>query len=595
VSFWAELKRRNVFKVAAAYAVLAWLLLQVTSLLAPALLLPAWTITLVTVLLLIGFPVALLLAWAYELTPDGIKPTAAVQRGEPGVRASGARMNYVLAGLLIVAVGFIAVDRLFLRTSAAGGGEGAAAISRLAVLPCDNLSPDPNDSYFAPGMHEELLNRLAQIGNLRLTSRTSVLQYADTTTRPTIPEIAVVLGVDAIMECSVRYAVDQLLFTAQVIGASDDTHLWSGSYDADMSDLASLFEIQGEIAMSVANAVRIRFFAAEIERIAHPPTESREAYELYLAARSLEIQDLGRAQQLLDQALAIDEKFVDAWLAKSYAHRLRSAVLPPETQKAESERAFAAANRAIELAPDDGRGHAALGTYLWQQQRWLEAERSYRRARELGLAPGYVEGYGLMQLAVGHFDRAREGLEVQLAVDPLNPNTASFLMMTYELLGDDEARARALERGASLYAVWPPGLDQMLIRLADGDKERLRAFSWPIFRPLIAIGVDNIDTPARGLEALRQRYTTGPRNGVALFVMAAWANYFGDPALALEWLEEAGPAGNWARVWHPAFRSVRQDPGFERLAAARGLPEYWDEFGWPPTCERRGDGSFDCD
>jgi TolB-like protein/Tfp pilus assembly protein PilF len=552
-------------------------------------------VTFVTVLLLIGFPIALFLAWAYELTPDGIKPTAALPPGESGGRASGSRLNYVLGGLLILAVGFIAADRFYLRASASGGGEGSAGISRLAVLPCDNLSPDPNDSYFAPGIHEELLNRLAQVGNLRLTSRSSVLQYADATARPTVPQIAAVLGVDAIMECSVRYAADQLLFTAQVIGASDDTHLWSGTYEADMSDLASLFEIQAEIAMSVANAVRVRFFDAEIEKIARPPTESQEAYELYLAARASGVTRPDRALSLLDQALAIDGEFVDAWLAKSYAHVMRGAIVSPADAAAESQHASDAANRALELNPDDGRGHAALGRQAWVRGRWLEAERHFRRAQELGLALGQVEGYGVMQMAVGHFDRARAALEAQLAVDPLNSVTASFLLMTYELLGDNEARQRAFERGASLYTVWPERFDDMLIRLAAGDIERVRAYQWPEFRPLVSIVMPNLEDPKSGIEALREFYAEGVRASVILFWIGSWAAYFGDPALALEWLEEAGPAGNWARVWYPAFASVRRDPGFERLAAARGLPEYWDEFGWPPICERRADGSFDCE
>jgi tetratricopeptide (TPR) repeat protein len=227
--------------------------------------------------------------------------------------------------------------------------------------------------------------------------------------------------------------------------------------------------------------------------------------------------------------------------------------------------------------------------------RWLEAERRFRRAQELGLALGQVEGYGVMQMAVGHFDRAREALEAQLAVDPMNQTTASFLLMTYELLGDVEARQRAFERGASLYTVWPDRFDDMLIRLAAGDIERVRAYEWPEFSRLVSIAKANLDDPTSGIEALRAFYADGIRASVILFWISAWADYFGDPALALEWLEEAGPAGNWARVWYPAFASVRRDPGFERLAAARGLPAYWDEFGWPPICERRGDGSFDCD
>ena len=282
--FWNELRRRNVFKVAGAYALLAWLLVQVASAVFPSLLLPGWTVTLVTVLLIIGFPVAILLAWAYELTPEGIKPAA--QAGTADHSGSGSRLNYVLAGLLVLGVGFVVLDRTLLSLTGTGGGQAGGTI-RLAVLPCDNLSPDPNSPDFAPGIHDELLNRLALIGNLRLTSRTSVLQYSDAAARPTVPEIGASLAVDTIMECSVTHAGNNLRFTTQVIDVAEDAHVWSGSYTADMSDLDALFETQAEIAMDVANAVSVRFFAAEIERIARAPTRSPEAYELYLSALGL--------------------------------------------------------------------------------------------------------------------------------------------------------------------------------------------------------------------------------------------------------------------------------------------------------------------
>jgi TolB-like protein/Tfp pilus assembly protein PilF len=597
MSFWRELRRRNVFKVAAAYAIVAWLLVQVASVVFPALLLPAWTVTFVTVLIITGFPVALFLAWAFELTPEGIKPAAALSAEERGPRGSSARLNYLLAGLLVLAVGYIVVDRIFLTPSSAiGSGGPQGGISRLAVLPCDNLSPDPNDSYFAPGIHEELLNRLARIGNLRLTSRSSVQQYADTATRPAMPAIGTTLGVDAIIECSVRYAADELLFTAQLVDAQSDTHLWSDSYRADMSDLADLFQIQAEIAMNVANAVRIGFFAEEIERISRRPTESREAYELYLAAQGLSpARQFNRVLYLLDQALAIDSGFVEAWLAKAVAHQFRGASSPPDARSVEETRAFDAIDKALQLDPEDGRGYAARGRLLGLGGRWLEAQRNFARARELGVPLGQIQD-GVMQMAVGHFERARDSLEAQLAIDPMNRNTATFLMMTYAKLGDLAARERAFARGASLYAVWPDPLDDLLIRLGEGNVERLRAFSGMPRSEIVVASVANLDAPGSGLAALRELHTD-PRqhSAVTLFVMSAWAAYFGDPALSLEWLAEGALPGNMARVWYPAFDAVRREPGFAKLLEDQGLPEYWDENGWPPFCARRENDSFACE
>jgi TolB-like protein len=594
MSFWRELRRRNVFKVAGAYAIVAWLLVQVASVVFPALLLPAWTVTFVTVLIMIGFPIALFLAWAYELTPEGIKPVAALHEGAQR-RTSGSRLNYLLAGLLAIALGYIIVDRALLTPSGAiDDGSSQSGISRLAVLPCDNLSPDPNDSYFAPGIHEELLNRLARIGNLRLTSRSSVQQFANSATRPAMPEIGTALGVDAIIECSVRYASDELLFTAQLVDAKSDTHLWSDSYKADMSDLAALFEIQAEIAMNVANAVKVGFFDEEIERIARRPTESREAYELYLATRGLEFGQFDRALPLLDQALAIDDSFVEAWLAKSMAHQFRGAVAPVDARNPDEQYAVDAIERAQQLDPTDGRGYAALGSLLGLRGRWAEAERNFSRARELGLPPSQI-GDGVISMAVGHFERARASLEAALAVDPMNRSTATFLMMTYEKIGDVEARDRAFARGNSLYAIWPDPLDDMVIRLAEGDVQALRAFSGMRGFGAIQSGIANLGSPAAGLAALRDVHADPQRRTpLNLFVMSAWAAYFGDSALSLAWLEEGALPGNMARVWYPLFDGVRREPGFARLLEDLGLPEYWDAYGWPPFCARRGDGSVSC-
>ena len=184
MSFWGELRRRNVFKVGVAYLIVAWLLIQVAGLVFPQLQLPAWAPTFVTVLLIIGFPVALVLAWAYEITPEGVKQTRDVPLAGGVTATTGRKLDFIVIALLVVALGFVVVDQYVLE----GPGVARAAVPRLAVLPCENLSPEARDAYFAAQMHEEILNQLAKLSGLRVIARTSVMQYA--TSRPAISQIA---------------------------------------------------------------------------------------------------------------------------------------------------------------------------------------------------------------------------------------------------------------------------------------------------------------------------------------------------------------------------------------------------------------------
>jgi len=596
MSFWNELRRRNVFKVAGAYALLAWLIVQVASVVFPPLQLPEWTVTLVTVLLIIGFPLAIFLAWAYELTPSGVQPTQQAGANAPGYTGSGARMNYVLGGLLVLALGFIAVDKTLL--SPAGSSREADGTIWLAVLPCDNLSPDRNGPDYAPGLHDELLNRLALIRNLHLTSRTSVLRYADPATRPSIPEIGSALRVDAIMECTVTQAGRNLRLTTQVIDVSKDTHLWSGSYPADISDLDAMFETEAQIAMDVANAVSVQFFETEIEQIKKTRTRSPEAFESYLAALGLGLLQPARQLALFDEALALDDEFVDAWVAKGVAHSFL-AFISPGTQVAEElQRSREALDRARALAPMNVRVIAATAGLLGNTGHWIEAEEEFARAFELGLEPYAAQGYATLQMGVGHFERARDLWTEQLEHDPLDAQAASFLMMAYEKLGEDELMRQLDERGRTRYLQWPDPFETILIAMAEDDRATLRAPDAPGRAQLLEGLTEYLDDPAGGLVRLHE-LDADPNRPPPLnqFIRSALAAYFGDPEFSLELHREfrdQGMPGNLQRTWYPIFDSVRALPGFEQLLEELGLPEYWDRYGWPTQCTRFGDGSFDC-
>jgi TolB-like protein len=283
MSVWGELRRRNVFKVGAAYLVAAWLLAQLVGLVEEPLALPSWFDTAVLVFLAVGFPIALLLAWAYEVTPEGIKKTRHVPLEESIRGLTGQKLNYIVTGLLVLAVALLAVDSYVLRGRAGPRDtENRAALqaaaeatlappapardvlpSSIAVLQCDNFSTDPDNAFFAASLHEEMLNQLVKLRNLNVIARTSVLQYSGTE-RPSITQIANELRVASVMECSVAYGDDRIVISVQLINGDTGVHVWSERYNREFKDV---FGIQADIAMNVANVLAVEFSAEEQQAI----------------------------------------------------------------------------------------------------------------------------------------------------------------------------------------------------------------------------------------------------------------------------------------------------------------------------------------
>jgi TolB-like protein len=245
-SFFAELKRRNVYRVAISYAVVAWLLMQIATQIFPFLEIPNWAIRLVIMLLALGFPIALILAWAYELTPEGIKRTDQI---EPGQRSRNRAWIYIM-----IVAGAISVSLFFLgrHTSSRQGGEAELTAKSIAVLPFENFSEDKAFAFFADGVHDEILNDLAKIADLKVISRTSVMQYKNTATR-NLPEIAQALKVTHVLEGSVQRSANRVRVSAQLIDARNDTHVWVEKYDRELADV---FAIQSEIAQKIADQLQ---------------------------------------------------------------------------------------------------------------------------------------------------------------------------------------------------------------------------------------------------------------------------------------------------------------------------------------------------
>jgi TolB-like protein/Flp pilus assembly protein TadD len=430
MSFFGELKRRKVFQVAVVYAVVGWLLIQIAVSIEAPLNLPDWVDTLVIVLVAAGFPVALILSWAYDVTPRGLvqTPTADAD-AEARSRETAAKAS-------------------------AGGGPDRPAVlhNSVAVLPFENLSPDPNRAYFAAGVHEEILNQLAKIQDLRVIARTSVMRYEGA--RRSIQEIAHELHVGTVMEGSVRYAGERVRVTAQLIEASTEDHLWSEVYERDLADV---FAIQADIAGHIARALEAKFSSAEQQRVERPVTKSTEAYMLFLQAKSvlrrMAIDDatafpdtLETLRNQFDAVIAADPEF-----ALAYAHRarinastLRFDIGTEETHEARraeiESSALADVDKALALDPNTGLAYETLALIHqgnWRADAAREAYESALRllpndAQLLGLASVFYAVTGEHRLAVSLGERAIE-------LDPGNGLAHYWLAITYLEVGQPEA------------------------------------------------------------------------------------------------------------------------------------------------------------
>ena len=429
-SIWAELKRRNVVRVAVAYAIAAWLLIEITATTFPILKLPDWSVTLVTALVLIGFPLALIFAWAFELTPEGLKKERDVDRSQSMTHVTGRKLDFSIMAIMALALVYFAYDKFLLEptgdepaVTATTQSPDAARAKRpeqsIAVLPFVNMSSDPEQEFFSDGISEELLNLLAQLPGLRVAARTSSFQFKGT--NPGIAKIADTLNVSHILEGSVRKSGTKLRITAQLIKADDGFHLWSHSYDRELDDI---FAVQDEIAQAIVSELRLRLI--DHTQIASGSTSNVEAYQEYLKGRyfwNLRTgPDLLTAIEHFEAATRLDPEYAEAWAGLTDTF----VVLPgydidDGTALARYERGREAAQRALAIDPTMGRAYAALGNASGSIFRWQEASDYFERAHEL--APNYAPGwqwYGTHLAEMGRADEGLAALERALELDPVS-------------------------------------------------------------------------------------------------------------------------------------------------------------------------------
>jgi len=429
VSFFAEIKRRHVIKVALVYAIVGWVVVQVAEVTFPLINVPPWAATLVVVLILLGFPIALVLAWAFDITPEGVVATPAAEAPAESSPPASSLPDEASSAPRSVSAPVVEAKPVSERS--------------IAIMPFANMSADLENEFFSDGVTETILAMLSRVRDLKVISRTSVMRFKGTT--KSVHEIASELGVAHLVEGSVQRSGDRVRITAQLIDARTDEHHWAETYDRDLEDI---FAIQSDVAERIVGSLQAALTRVEKAQLEGRPTDSVEAYERYLKGRHFLALRTGaalkQAVEWFRGAVEADSEFAQAWAGLADVYTL----LPFYTEASPAEvrsEVRAAAERAMAIDPSLGEPHAALGMTAQTAWDWEEAEREFRRAIEL--SPGSATAhhwYGGFLTFRGEHDEAIAVLEHALELDPLS-------MPIHMALGGANARARRYDRAEAIY------------------------------------------------------------------------------------------------------------------------------------------------
>ena len=440
-NFFAELKRRNVYKVAVAYAVVAWLLIQVATQVFPFFEIPNWAVRLVVLAVIAGFPIALIIAWAFELTPEGIKSTEDAD--------ATAKQSHGRAWIYVAIVGAILSVSLFVlgrytasRSGSAETGRPAAAqpvpAKSIAILPFENLSDDKANAYFAEGVKDEILTKLAAVRDLKVISRTSTAKYQS---KPdNLKAVAQELGVSTILEGAVQRAANQVRVNVQLIDAATDTHLWAKSYDRDFKDVLG---VQSAIAEEIAEALKANLSPSESHVLGAIRTQNTEAYDLFLRAQyefhqaqsTLVADAFDRADAFYQQALARDPNFAEAAAGLAYSRLMRHWFVSPLSPR-ELEEVKSIIDHALAVAPNSPEAHVALGVFFyWAHRQYDNALAEFNRALELQPNNALAQQFlGWVNRRRGEWERSIADAQRAQELDPRDPSIPSSLGGIYAAL-----------------------------------------------------------------------------------------------------------------------------------------------------------------
>jgi TolB-like protein/Tfp pilus assembly protein PilF len=480
MNFFAELKRRNVYKVAVAYAVVAWLLIQVATQVFPFFEIPNWAVQLVVLVLVIGFPIATVLAWAFEMTPEGIKREAEVDRAKSIPRKAGRKLTALVVLLAALAAGLMVFR--FLRSQPALEKEKPTSLAAeidsksIAVLPFENLSEEKANAYFADGIQDEILTRLSKIADLKVISRTSTQRYKSAPEN--LPEIARQLGVAHILEGSVQKQGDAVHVTVQLIKAATDSHVWADSFDRKLTDI---FSVESEVAKAIADQLQVQLTGREKEVIAAKPTDNPEAYDAYLRglAYTMKTQNtpanyLG-AQKHFREAVRLDPKFALAWALLSYVDARGYHTTNLQPTAAVREEARQAFETALALDLDLGEAWVAKGYYHYGCVNDFEtAVRCYEQARKFlpnsSLIP---QSLAFVARDQGQWERSESYFKEAERLDPRNVSLLTRHAQFYIAMRRFPEALRKLDQ---ILEIVPNDIDALVekaaIAQAEGDLPR---------------------------------------------------------------------------------------------------------------------------
>jgi len=425
-NFIEELKRRNVFKVATAYAIAGWLIIQVVSTVSPQLGFPDWVAPFFTVLVLVGFPLALIFAWAFELTPEGLKKSQEVDITESVTNRTGKKLNGIIITVLSMAVVFLLVERVFFAEASFIENQSELAdfqTASIAVLPFVNMSGDKNNEYFSDGLSEELLNALAKVKEMKVAGRTSSFKFKGK--NEDLKIVGDQLGVGHILEGSVRKAGGRVRITAQLIKVDDGFHMWSETFDRELT-ATNIFEIQEEISRTVLSELKVHLLPEDESEIDNMPTTDVEGYSMYLKANQLvvnrDIDEINIAIDLYKQALKIDPFFAEAHARLAIAYDLQ-AYYGSISREQEIENMSTHVEQALSLDDNLGEAYAALGLLYDNKSDFVEAEKAYLKSLELN--PNLSDVYNwlgnLYTDDLNEFQKGNDLYKRMYKVDPLSP------------------------------------------------------------------------------------------------------------------------------------------------------------------------------
>ncbi|CAN5324242.1 hypothetical protein BH11PSE14_BH11PSE14_05850 [soil metagenome] len=607
MSLIEELKRRKVFKVGAAYVVVAWLAIQAVSIAFPAFDAPPWALRVFILLALLGFPLAVVMAWIFDVTSEGIHLDAKV---------TGSKRVFAGAAVLaVLAMAWYFYGQPSLRKgeavvpaeSVAARAPGAVPQKSIAVLAFTDLSPKHDQDYFSDGIAEELLNALAQVKGLKVAGRTSSFYYKGR--NEDLRTIGKALGVANVLEGSVRTQGDKVRITAQLIRSEDGFHLWSESYDGDLKDV---FALQEHIARAITDQLQVVLAGKQAERLVNAGTENPEAYSLYLQATSIfnrrDNEHYTDAIAALGKAVELDPKFARAYSRMAALYVVQTST-SNEALRSQQDKVEASAKKASALDPGLAEPYAAAGVLQGDFPGGLVAQRqSFDRA--LALDADDVTSnfwFGLTLLRTGYRERGLALLNHALEMDPMLPNALRWRGIMYFYAGDTARAETYLNRARDI------GLKYADRNLADiasarGDKAaaiRLSA-SDPVTFPsdmprgsnaVIAQGIHgNSAARARAL-ALLDEFLAKPHDNIPGMI-SVMLFQLGEPgkALAVEHTQLSGDTTDFLiLLWSPKGKAMRDLPEFQPFLRDFGFIALWDKYGPPDICHKTAKRDYACD